>query len=298
MVALRGAWIRRSSWSQGCADALSLLALSSATDDKSSTSAALAVAGGMTVPYLVVVALPSLLAGAAGSVSVVIVLAHLCALAVRVWNLRDDERKLDQADQPISALAAAFLFVPESLYRAASMRDVEGGGGGGGGSESSGKPSGSGKSGGGKGSKAANKADDGGGGGGGGSAGVVEVWSSGSSSLCIGGVPPLALVRRFALEQAAPPAPSSTAAAATVAGVGVTHTLVINLCSWWAGTNPPPPPPTNPSHPMIPSPFSLLLTLLTLTLSPTPFTEGRARGDLLLAGYRAAALPVRSLGCA
>ena len=106
---------------QGVADALSLFACAACTDAASSQFAVAAVFGGVTLP-LVLLGLPSLVLSIAGTLTIVVVCAHFAAVAIRVFSLRDETRALDQPDAPHIALASAFVFVPEAVYRTITMR--------------------------------------------------------------------------------------------------------------------------------------------------------------------------------
>ena len=100
---------------QSVADALSLLACAACTDADSLRHSALAVIGGLTLPLLVL-SLPALLLGNGGVLSLASVCAFIAAVGVRVHAL-SGTRAVDQPEPSLQAMASAFLFVPEVLYR-------------------------------------------------------------------------------------------------------------------------------------------------------------------------------------
>ena len=109
---------------QRCADALSLLACAACCDAPTNTSARLAVIGGFAFP-LSMLALPLLSMGFGGRLAMVVVTCVLASFVVRIIVLYDMTRKLDQSLQPSAAAASAFLFVPETIYRAISSHTIE-----------------------------------------------------------------------------------------------------------------------------------------------------------------------------
>ena len=85
--------------------------------------AALAVLGGISFP-VALLALPFLVFGHVGQLALACICLQCLACAIRFTTIRDDSRPLDHAEPEPAASAAAFLFVPEALYRELTMRSV------------------------------------------------------------------------------------------------------------------------------------------------------------------------------